>query len=43
MSTIKLNREELIKEHKEIIPKLKRAGLKADALKQKKDLAKYKK
>jgi len=41
--TYKVNKKEMLEEHKRIIPKLKKKGLKAEALKQAKELKQIKK
>jgi len=43
MKTFKVNKQEMIQEHKRIIPKLEKAGLVKEVAKQKKELAEYKK
>lgn len=39
---MKVSKKELVKEHKRIIPELKKAGLNKEAKKQEADLKKYK-
>lgn len=43
MKTYKVNKKEMLKEHKRIIPELKKAGLKSEALRQTKELKQIKK
>lgn len=43
MKTYKVSKKEMIKEHKSIIPKLKKAGLKKEASKQSRELKQIKK
>jgi hypothetical protein len=42
MKNIKLNKEELVKEHKRIVPELRKHGLKREALRQAKELKELK-
>lgn len=43
MKTYKVSKKEMVKEHKRIIPKLKKAGLTKEAKKQSKELKQIKK
>lgn len=43
MKEYKVSKKEMLKEHKRIIPELKKAGLKEEALKQAKELKQIKK
>lgn len=43
MKTYKVNKKEMMSEHKRIIPELKKVGLKIEALKQSKELKSIKK
>jgi hypothetical protein len=43
MKTYKVSKKEMIKEHKRIVPELKKAGLKTEALKQARELEEIKK
>lgn len=43
MKTYKVSKKEMVKEHKRIIPELKKAGLKKEAKRQSKELKQIKK
>lgn len=43
MKTYKVSKREMMAEHKRIVPELKKAGLKSEALKQAKELKEIKK